>query len=398
MSPPCSSVVFSLPLLLLLLPQLHSILSADPLSRLCSPFNSSPPYPFSTTPGYGHPSFLIRCLSNRSIITVRNISFSVHQFHTNLLTLSPFPSYPCQTQPINLSSSPFRVSNSTCSRLACTEYSNFTALKPQNCTITGQVLQFLHKPLPFFPDCLRRTRHHCDSKTSTVSLLQSGIELEWDPRRDGYYYDCNVCRTKQKGKCGYNASDPSKPFICLQGRRSGGREQIALFSSLFAVACLLLVSAVTVTIVRCRCWGSKPAGEREEDPTAIFLHRHCSSHLLPPVFTYEELESSTNRFDSKRKIGDGGFGSVYLAQLTDGQIVAVKRLHRRHASAAAATSRSFCNEVLILSSISHPNLVRLHGYCSDPRGLCLVYDYVPNGTLADHLHGARSLSRKSSLT
>lgn len=56
---------------------------------------------------------------------------------------------------------------------------------------------------------------------------------------------------------------------------------------------------------------------------------------------------------------------------------------------AAVASKSFCNEVLILSSISHPNLVRLHGYCSDHRGLILVYDYVPNGTLAHHLHGEK---------
>ncbi|CBI32036.3 unnamed protein product, partial [Vitis vinifera] len=93
--------------------------------------------------------------------------------------------------------------------------------------------------------------------------------------------------------------------------------------------------------------------------------------LLPPVFTYEELDTSTNRFDSKRKIGDGGF---------------------------AFSTKSFCNEILILSSIDHPNLVKLHGYCSDPRGLLLVYDYVPNGTLADHLHGPKSLYRKASLT
>lgn len=92
---------------------------------------------------------------------------------------------------------------------------------------------------------------------------------------------------------------------------------------------------------------------------------------------------------------------MYLAQLDDGSIAAVKRLHRRPGQptlAAAACTRSFCNEIKILSSLRHPNLVRLHGYCCDPRGLVLVYDYVPNGTLADHLHGARSLYRKVALT
>ncbi|MBA0682633.1 hypothetical protein Goari_024334, partial [Gossypium aridum] len=124
-----------------------------------------------------------------------------------------------------------------------------------------------------------------------------------------------------------------------------------------------------------------------EDPTALFLRRHHSASLLPPVFTYEELESSTNKFDPERKIGDGGFGSVYLGQLHDNRIVAVKYLHKNNQSGNALSSKFFCNEILILSSINHPNLVKLHGYCSDPRGLLLVYDYVPNGTLADHLHG-----------
>lgn len=122
-----------------------------------------------------------------------------------------------------------------------------------------------------------------------------------------------------------------------------------------------------------------------EDPMTLFLQNNRSNSLLPPVFTYEELESSTNRFDPHRKIGDGGFGSVFVGKLYDGRTVAVKYLHR-HGGKAVPT-KSFCNEIMILSSIEHPNLVKLHGYCSDPRGLLLVYDYIPNGTLADHLHG-----------
>lgn len=163
------------------------------------------------------------------------------------------------------------------------------------------------------------------------------------------------------------------------------------------LTCVFLAIAVATAILRSK----KLNSAAEQDPTTLFLHRHRSASLLPPVFTYEELDTSTNRFDSKRKIGDGGFGSVYLGQLYDGRIVAVKHLHQHHAAAAAGrafSTKSFCNEILILSSIDHPNLVKLHGYCSDPRGLLLVYDYVPNGTLADHLHGPKSLYRKASLT
>ncbi|XP_042486069.1 LEAF RUST 10 DISEASE-RESISTANCE LOCUS RECEPTOR-LIKE PROTEIN KINASE-like 1.5 [Macadamia integrifolia] len=79
-------------------------------------------------------------------------------------------------------------------------------------------------------------------------------------------------------------------------------------------------------------------------------------------------------------------------------IVVVKKLHRQQAMAAVASTKEFCNEILILSSRDHPTLVKLHGYYSDPRGLVLVYDYVPNDTLADHLHRSKCLERKKSLT
>ncbi|CAN1170253.1 LEAF RUST 10 DISEASE-RESISTANCE LOCUS RECEPTOR-LIKE PROTEIN KINASE-like 1.5 [Linum perenne] len=99
-----------------------------------------------------------------------------------------------------------------------------------------------------------------------------------------------------------------------------------------------------------------------------------SDVLAPPLVFH--LEASTNRFDPKRKNGDGGFVSVYLGQ----RILAVKYLHKQHRNATKTISvKSFFNEILIISSIDHLNLMKLHGYCSDPRGLLLVHDYVPNG-------------------
>lgn len=104
------------------------------------------------------------------------------------------------------------------------------------------------------------------------------------------------------------------------------------------------------------------------------------------VFTYQELQQATNFFDEKNELGDGGFGAVYLGKLEDGRTVAVKRLYQEN----SRRFEQFINEVEILSSLYHPNLVRLYG-CTSPESpmLLLVYEYVPNGTLADHLHGSR---------
>lgn len=157
---------------------------------------------------------------------------------------------------------------------------------------------------------------------------------------------------------------------------------------------LIVVMSVVLLVLRTRQRKLGVGGR--EDPTVVYLHRHRSASLLPPVFTYEELEMATDRFDLKRKIGDGGFGSVYLGRLSDGRIVAVKHLHHHCHGGKAFLTKSFCNEILILSSIDHPNLVKLHGYCSDMRGLILVYDYVSNGTLFEHLH--KKAYRKGPMT
>lgn len=231
--------------------------------------------------------------------------------------------------------------------------------------------------------------------------MKLGIEIEWDEDQDSYFGSCKSCRLRN-GICGFNSSDPSKPFVCFPSQNTIKQQspnRVAILSIIFLFISSLIALSVIIVIYESRRKALKNA---EEDPTIIFLRRHRSASLLPPVFTYEELDSATNRFDPKRKIGDGGFGSVYLGQLQDGRLVAVKHLHKQNSAADGGvkgfTAKSFCNEILILSSINHPNLVKLHGYCSDPRGLILVYDYVPNGTLAEHLHGKKSIYRKGALT
>uniref|UniRef100_A0A7C9EBT2 Protein kinase domain-containing protein n=1 Tax=Opuntia streptacantha TaxID=393608 RepID=A0A7C9EBT2_OPUST len=89
-------------------------------------------------------------------------------------------------------------------------------------------------------------------------------------------------------------------------------------------------------------------------------------------------------FDESRELGDGGFGTVYYGVLHDGRLVAVKRLYENSCKRVS----QFTNEIQILAHLRHKNLVTLHG-CSSrkSRELLLVYEYVPNGTVADHLHG-----------
>ncbi|XP_038986052.1 LEAF RUST 10 DISEASE-RESISTANCE LOCUS RECEPTOR-LIKE PROTEIN KINASE-like 1.1 isoform X1 [Phoenix dactylifera] len=109
-----------------------------------------------------------------------------------------------------------------------------------------------------------------------------------------------------------------------------------------------------------------------------------------PIFSYEELEEATNGFSASRELGAGGFGTVYQGKLRDGRVVAVKRLYKHNWNRV----EQFMNEVEILSHLRHQNLVSLYGCTSrHSRELLLVYEYVPNGTVADHLHGPRAHDR-----
>ncbi|XP_006643677.1 LEAF RUST 10 DISEASE-RESISTANCE LOCUS RECEPTOR-LIKE PROTEIN KINASE-like 1.2 isoform X7 [Oryza brachyantha] len=110
----------------------------------------------------------------------------------------------------------------------------------------------------------------------------------------------------------------------------------------------------------------------------------------PHIFTYEELEKATDGFSASRELGDGGFGTVYKGKLQDGRVVAVKRLYKNNYRRV----EQFVNEVDILSRLLHQNLVTLYGCTSrSSHDLLLVYEFIPNGTVADHLHGPRAAER-----
>ncbi|CAH2038312.1 unnamed protein product [Thlaspi arvense] len=102
-------------------------------------------------------------------------------------------------------------------------------------------------------------------------------------------------------------------------------------------------------------------------------------------FKIEELEKATNNFSQKNFIGRGGFGFVYKGVLPDGSVIAVKKVIESEFQGDA----EFRNEVEIISNLKHRNLVPLRG-CSmvDEDGEShryLVYDYMSNGNLDDHL-------------
>ncbi|CAL5087414.1 unnamed protein product [Urochloa decumbens] len=95
-------------------------------------------------------------------------------------------------------------------------------------------------------------------------------------------------------------------------------------------------------------------------------------------FSYEELCNATHNFSMEHKIGQGGFGSVYYAELR-GEKAAIKKMDTK-------ATQEFLAELKVLTRVHHLNLVRLIGYCVESC-LFLVYEFIENGNLSQHLHG-----------
>ncbi|EFJ36446.1 hypothetical protein SELMODRAFT_78967, partial [Selaginella moellendorffii] len=98
-------------------------------------------------------------------------------------------------------------------------------------------------------------------------------------------------------------------------------------------------------------------------------------------FSIAELKKATNNFISSSEIGSGGYGKVYKGTLSTGEEVAIKRAQEGSLQGAG----EFKNEIELLSRVHHRNLVGLIGFCYESGEQMLVYEYMPNGTIREHL-------------
>uniref|UniRef100_A0A3B4AAQ4 Interleukin-1 receptor-associated kinase 4 n=1 Tax=Periophthalmus magnuspinnatus TaxID=409849 RepID=A0A3B4AAQ4_9GOBI len=124
--------------------------------------------------------------------------------------------------------------------------------------------------------------------------------------------------------------------------------------------------------------------------------------LIPGLcrFLFADLRQLTGDFDNRpvseggRRLGEGGFGTVYKGFLSN-RAVAVKKLNPMENVTMEELQVQFNQEIQTLQTLKHENLVDMVGFSSDGPSLCLVYAFMPNGSLLDRLacsEGSRPLS------
>ncbi|CAN6451491.1 unnamed protein product [Victoria cruziana] len=131
-------------------------------------------------------------------------------------------------------------------------------------------------------------------------------------------------------------------------------------------------------------WDPKFGGYWEPDQYEVEKFLDSYQSLNPKRYSYSDLKRITNHFG--QKIGEGGFGSVYMGRMPNGIPVAVKTL--------LVTSRSngdeFLNEVATIGRVHHLNVVRLLGFCAERSKRALVYEFMPNGSLEKFIFSSES--------
>ncbi|KAG1339149.1 putative LRR receptor-like serine/threonine-protein kinase [Cocos nucifera] len=229
-------------------------------------------------------------------------------------------------------------------------------------------------PIPDFGGCLNLKTIHLENNQLTGELPSSLADLP--SLRELYVQNNMLSGTVPRGN------------MHLRVERNKHNYIIIVICSVVGASVMLV--AVVVYFLACK---RRKFYSKEDDPTSVLPpqkpHSRVNEIATKTAHKYmlSDIEEATEDFS--KKIGSGGFGTVYHGKMKDEKEIAVKVLRND----SHQENRQFSNEVSLLSRIHHRNLVVFLGYCQQEGKSILVYEFMHNGTLKEHLHGTLTQER-----
>ncbi|KAF3524299.1 hypothetical protein F2Q69_00047409 [Brassica cretica] len=173
---------------------------------------------------------------------------------------------------------------------------------------------------------------------------------------------------------------------CVNKRKDGHKKKSIIVPVVASIASVAVIIGAFVMFLVLR----KKKASKFEGPQPSYIQASDGRSSEPAImtenkrFSYSEVMTMTNNF--QRILGKGGFGIVYYGFVNGTKQVAVKILS--HSSSQAY--KQFKAEVELLLRVHHKNLVNLVGYCDEGENMALIYEYMSNGDLKEHMSGTRN--------
>ncbi|KAI9083731.1 hypothetical protein K1719_034320 [Acacia pycnantha] len=225
--------------------------------------------------------------------------------------------------------------------------------------------------------------------------------FQGNPYRDDGCKDVDECQLSNLNKCLHpklcRNTDGDYKCSCPRGQKGNGLDETeeggSGCSPIITIPLVVTIALLGVfTLVFILYWAHKQRTSKqlrqrnfEQNGGNLLLQQLSQQQRYTDktrIFTEVELKNATNNFDETRILGCGGQGTVYKGTLSDNTIVAIKK---SRVGGDPQHIKSFINEVFVLSQINHRHVVKLLGCCLETEVPLLVYEFVDNGSLLDHL-------------
>ncbi|CAN6162447.1 unnamed protein product [Urochloa humidicola] len=169
--------------------------------------------------------------------------------------------------------------------------------------------------------------------------------------------------------------------VCVKNQRSTWMAPV-VGASVGLVALVVGITCAYLISERRKLGRIKHRYFQQHGGLLLFEEMKSQQGVAFTIFSEEELQQATNKFDAQQVLGHGGHGTVYKGILKSGIEIAVKRCM----AIDEQQKKEFGKEMLILSQINHKNIVKLLGCCLEVEVPMLVYEFIPNGTVFDLIH------------